>query len=119
MCEVAIERPDGPVVEALLAAELGVIVIAPDQVKNLRGRYGSAGNKDDRFDAYVLADVLRIDRSRLQPLTRDSEATVTLRMAVRTRQDLVQEDGVHKQRISDPMTEGTERPPEVLLNGLG
>ena len=26
-------------------------------MKNLRRRYGSAGNKDDRFDAYVLADV--------------------------------------------------------------
>ena len=87
--EIAIERPDGPVVDALLEAGLGVVVIAPNQLKNLRGRYGSAGNKDDAFDAYVLADVLRTDRARLQPLTRDSEATVTLRMTVRARQDLV------------------------------
>jgi len=88
--EVAIERPDGPVVDALLEAGLGVIVIAPNQVKNLRSRYGSAGNKDDGFDAYVLADTLRTDRARLRPLTRDSDATVTLRMTVRARQDLVQ-----------------------------
>ena len=87
--EVAIERPDGPVVDALLEAELGVVVIAPNQVKNLRSRYGSAGNKDDGFDAYVLADALRTDRARLRPLTRDSDATVTLRMTVRARQDLV------------------------------
>ena len=87
--EVAIERPDGPVVDALLDAELTVFVIAPKQMKNLRGRYGSAGNKDDRFDAYVLADVLRTDRARMQPLTRDSEQTITLRMTVRARQDLV------------------------------
>ncbi len=87
--EVAIERPDGPVVEALLDADFAVVVIAPKQLKNLRSRYGSAGNKDDAFDAYVLADVLRTDRARLRPLTRDSEATVTLRMAVRARQDLV------------------------------
>jgi transposase len=87
--EIAIERPDGPVVDALLEAGFGVVVIAPNQLKNLRGRYGSAGNKDDAFDAYVLADVLRTDRARLQPLTRDSEATVTLRMTVRARQDLV------------------------------
>jgi transposase len=65
------------------------VVIAPNQLKNLRSRYGSAGNKDDAFDAYVLADVLRTDRRRLQLLTRDSEATVTLRMTVRARQDLV------------------------------
>jgi transposase len=87
--QVAIERPDGPVVDALLEAELTVFVIDPKQVKNLRSRYGSAGNKDDRFDAYVLADVLRTDRARLHPLTRDSEQTITLRMAVRARQDLV------------------------------
>ena len=66
-----------------------MVVIAPNQVKNLRSRYGSAGNKDDGFDAYVLADALRTDRARLRPLTRDSDATVTLRMTVRARQDLV------------------------------
>jgi transposase len=87
--EVAIERPDGPVVEALLEAGLTVFVIDPKQVKNMRGRYGSAGNKDDRFDAYVLADVLRTDRARMRPLTRDSEQTISLRMSVRARQDLV------------------------------
>ena len=86
---MAIERPDGPVVDALLDAELAVFVIAPNQIKNLRRRYGSAGNKDDGFDAYVLADVLRTDRARLRPLTRDSDATLTLRMSVRARQDLV------------------------------
>jgi len=89
VAEVAIERPDGPVVDTLLAAGLSVFVIAPHQVKNLRSRYGSAGNKDDRFDAYVLADTLRTDRHRLRPLTPDSPATVTLRMTVRARRDLV------------------------------
>jgi hypothetical protein len=38
---VAIERPDGPVVEAVLAADIEVVVITPRQVKNLRSRYGS------------------------------------------------------------------------------
>ena len=87
--EVAIERGDGPVVDALLAAGMTVVVITPRQVKNLRSRYGSAGNKDDRFDAYVLADVLRTDRARLRPLTPDSPATAALRQACRARQDLV------------------------------
>jgi transposase len=87
--EVAIERPDGPVVDTLLAAGLVVVVISPNQVKNLRGRYGSAGNKDDRFDAFVLADALRTDRARLRPLVPDTEATVALRRACRARKDLV------------------------------
>src|SRR5262252_8694310 len=48
-CEVAIERGDGPAVDALLAAGVTVVVITPRQVKTLRSRYGSAGNKDDRL----------------------------------------------------------------------
>jgi transposase len=47
--EAAIERGDGPVVDALLAAGVTVVVITPRQIKNLRSRYGSAGNKDDRL----------------------------------------------------------------------
>ena len=87
--EVAIERPDGPVVDLLLDAALTVVVISPNRLKHLRGRYGSAGHKDDRFDAYVLADTLRTDRARLRPLAPDSPVTVTLRRACRTRKDLV------------------------------
>lgn len=87
--EVAIERGDGPVVDALLDADLTVVVISPNRLKNLRSRYGSAGNKDDRFDAYVLADTLRTDRTQLRPLTHDSEATKTLRATVRARRELV------------------------------
>jgi transposase len=87
--EAAIERGDGPVVDALLEAGVTVVVITPNQVKNLRSRYGSAGNKDDRFDAFVLAGTLRTDRARLRPLEPDTPATVTLRSAVRARRDLV------------------------------
>jgi len=87
--EVGIERPDGPVVDALRQAGLTVYVIPPGQLKNLRSRYGSAGNKDDRFDAYVLADVVRTDRRRLRPLLVDTAATTALRQATRARKDLV------------------------------
>jgi len=86
---VGIERGDGPVIDALLATDLTIYVIPPSQVKNLRGRYGSAGNKDDRFDAYVLADTVRTDRQRLTPLVLDSESTTALRRLCRARRDLV------------------------------
>ena len=89
VAEVAIERPDGPVVDTLLTAGVTVVVISPNQVKHLRRRYGSAGNKDDRFDAFVLADTLRTDRARLRPLTPDTEPTIALRRACRARKDLV------------------------------
>ena len=87
--EVAIERSDGVLVGALLAAGLTVVVITSRQVKNLRSRYGAAGGKDDRFDSYVLADTLRTDRARLRPLIPDAPATAALRAAVRARKDLV------------------------------
>jgi transposase len=87
--DVGIERGDGPVVDALLAAGRTVFVIPPSQVKALRRRYGSAGNKDDRFDAYVLADTVRTDRRRLTPLLLDSDATTALRKLCRARKDLV------------------------------
>src|SRR5436190_24235980 len=86
---VGIERPDGPIIDTLLAAGRTVLVIPPSQVKALRRRYGSAGNKDDRFDAYVLADTVRTDRRRLTPLVLDSEATTALRKLCRARKDLV------------------------------
>jgi len=86
---VGIERGDGPVVDALLAAGLPVFVIAPGQITALRGRYGSAGNKDDRFDAFVLADTVRTDRLRLTPLLVDTDDTTVLRRLCRARKDLL------------------------------
>lgn len=89
VARVGIERPDGPVVEGLLAAGLQVAVVPPRQVKNLRSRYTRAG-KDDRFDAYVLADAMRTDGHRFTDLTRDTAETVGLRALVRARQELVE-----------------------------
>jgi transposase len=87
---VAIERCDGPLVEALLDAELRVVVITPRQVKGLRSRYSGSGAKSDAGDAYLLADVLRTDGHRLAALTRDSDETAVLRALSRTRKDLVE-----------------------------
>jgi transposase len=89
VARVAIERPDGPVVDALMGAGLEVIVIPSRQVKALRERYGSAGNKDDALDSYVLADCLRTDGGRLRPLRPDAPETLALRSLVRARKDLV------------------------------
>ena len=87
---VAIERPDGPLVEAMLDAGLRVVVVTPRQVKALRSRYRASGAKSDPADAYLLADVLRTDGHRLAPLTQDSEPTKVLRAISRTRKDLVE-----------------------------
>jgi len=86
---VGIERGDGPVVEHLIRDGFEVVVISARQVKSLRTRYGSAGNKDDRFDAFVLADALRTDAGRWAVVRPDSNETIALRMLVRSRHDLI------------------------------
>jgi len=86
--QVAIERPDGPVVAALLEAGIVVLPVHPNQIKAARPRFRSAG-KSDAFDAYVLAELARTDRRRLTPLMPDSDATRALRAATRARDDLV------------------------------
>jgi transposase len=78
------------VVEVLFGAESIVFVVPSRQIKALRGRYGSAANKDDRFDADMLADTLRTDGHRWRALREDHDDTRALRASCRARKDLVE-----------------------------
>lgn len=90
VADVAIERPDGPLVEAMLDQGLRVFVIAPRMLKAIRQRCSATGAKSDPGDAYVLADCLRTDRHRLRPTVADAAETKALRALTRTRKDLVE-----------------------------
>jgi transposase len=86
---IAIERPSGLIVDALLAAGHPVIPIHPNVVKACRPRYRAAGGKSDPGDAYMLADILRTDGHRFRPLVAVSDEIKALRALVRGRDDLV------------------------------
>lgn len=86
---VAIERPSGLVVDALIEAGHPVFPVRPDAVKACRPRYRAAGGKSDASDAYVLADILRTDGHRLTRLRPETDAVRALRALVRGRDDLV------------------------------
>jgi transposase len=86
---VALERPSGLLVDALLQAGLQVVPIHPNVVKATRPRYRSHGGKSDACDAYLLADLLRTDGHRFQPLAPESDEIRALRALVRGRDDLV------------------------------
>jgi hypothetical protein len=86
---VAIERPDGLLIERLLDAGLSVIAIHPNQVAAMRPRFSNAGGKSDSFDAFVLAELARIDSHRYRILVPDSDQTKALRALTRAREDLV------------------------------
>jgi transposase len=88
---VAIERPDGLLVDTLVHAGHPIVPIHPNVLKASRPRYRAARSKSDPGDAYMLADVLRTDGHRFERLTPDSDGSRALRALVRTREDLVQE----------------------------
>lgn len=86
---VAIERPSGLIVDALVETGHPVFPIHPNAVKAMRPRYRSHGAKSDASDAYLLADALRTDGHRFRPLVPQSDAIRALRALVRGRDDLV------------------------------
>ena len=87
---VAIERPDGLLVERLLDAGLRVMAIHPNQVHAARPRFRTSGGKSDRFDAFVLCELARTDSHRFRVLVPDGDDTKALRALTRAREDLVQ-----------------------------
>ena len=86
---VAVERPDGLLVERLLDAGLRVLVLHPNQVAAARDRFRVSGGKSDGFDAFVLCELARTDHHRFRVLEPDSDATKAIRALTRGREDLV------------------------------
>src|SRR4029450_7038945 len=56
---VAIERPDGAIVDGLLQHGFPVFAVNPKQLDRFRDRHTVAGAKDDRRDALVAGDAVR------------------------------------------------------------
>jgi transposase len=86
---VAIERPDGRLVDTLLEAGFAVVPVSPNAIKVWRESEAGSGAKSDAGDAHVIADYLRCRAARLDPVQPYIPATVALRTVVRTRDDLV------------------------------
>jgi transposase len=86
---VAIERPDGLLVDRLLQAGYEVVPIHANAFHAARPRWEGASSKSDVGDAYRLADLLRTDRHRLRPLAPLDQATRELQALVRLRDDHV------------------------------
>jgi hypothetical protein len=72
---VAIERPEGLLVDRLLEAGVSVLALHPNQVKAARDRFRASGGKSDRFDRFVLCELARTDRHRFRILEPDSDQT--------------------------------------------
>src|SRR3989441_12205351 len=73
---VGVEADHGLLVNALAGSGYQVYPINPLTAARYRDRHSLAGNKSDRRDAGMLANVVRTDRHLLRPLAGDSEAAL-------------------------------------------
>lgn len=80
---VAIERPDGLLVDARLAAGYKIYALNPKAVERYRGRTRTTGAKTDPADAALLARILLTDRDRHRPLRPASPQTEEIRALAR------------------------------------
>ena len=88
---VAIEVPRGAIVEGLVERGFHVFAINPKQLDRFRDRHSVAGAKDDRRDAFVLADSLRTDQPSFRRLRLDAPQLLLLRELSRAEETLLEE----------------------------
>lgn len=87
---IAIERPDGRLVDALLEAGHPVVPVKPNAIKTWREAEVLSGAKSDAGDAEVIAEYLRLRAARLRPAVPYSDDTKAVRVVSRTRTELVE-----------------------------
>jgi transposase len=88
---VAIETRSGPAVERLLEAGYAVFPINPKAAQRYRERKCPSGTKNDRIDAWSLADALRVDGHGWRLLKADDPLTVELRLLCRDEIALIEQ----------------------------
>lgn len=98
---VALEAPRVAIAETLIERGLAVFAINPKQLDRFRDRHTAAGAKDDRRDAYVLADSLRTDEPSFRRIELGSAELVQLREFGRLRDELMAERLALGNRLAD------------------
>src|ERR1700742_1421747 len=89
---IAIETSRGPVLSALMAYDFIVLFpVNPKCLKDYRAAFCVSGAKDDRTDAILLEELVRLHRDKLKALEPDTELTRKLAGWVENRRHLVDE----------------------------
>lgn len=87
---VSVETSRGPVISALMAYDFIVLFpVNPKALKDYRAAFAVSGAKDDRTDAQLLEEFVRLHRDRLHPWQPDTELTRRLGGLVLNRRQLV------------------------------
>ena len=102
---VALEQHDGALLAWLLASGYAVYGINPKSADRARDVFHPSGEKDDKRDARMIADLLRNNLSYYKPMYAQSDKTLNLRALARLRVSLVQEKAALKQKIRGRLAE--------------
>lgn len=108
---IGIEVPHGAVVEFLVERGFHVYAVNPKQLDRFRDGHSVAGAKDDRLDAYVLAESLRTKLALYRRVQPSAPSMIMVREASRAWDDIKGE----LRRLSNQLRELTYRwLPQVL-----
>lgn len=110
----AIEKPEGRIVDFLLDHGVVVHPVNPKVLDRARDRYRQSRSKSDRFDAFVLAQLLRTDHLYLRPLVPSSEAAQELKMLTRDHERLTRQQTRLLNQLTVTLKEYYPRPLEVF-----
>lgn len=102
---MGLEFHTGALLAWLLEQGYTVHGINPKSASRFRERYRPAGEKDDEWDARVLADAVRTDAHRLHRIEPQSDATEELRESVELRRTLIKERTRHINRLRSLLSE--------------
>jgi transposase len=102
---IAIETASGLLPAALLASGFIVYAINPLAASRYRDRYSVSRAKSDAGDAFVLANILRTDRSAHRPVPSDSELVRAVRVLARAQQEAVWNRQQEQNKLRSPLRE--------------
>lgn len=88
---IAVETSRGLAIDELLRAELTLYPVQPVAASRLRDRKAPSGAKNDRLDAWALAEGLRLDGNTWKPLAPEDPLTLELRLLCRDEVALIQQ----------------------------
>jgi transposase len=90
-----IEKPEGLIVDLLVDHSVRVYPINPKSLKRAREVHRASGARDDRFDAFVLADFIRTHHQTLRAIEPNSPEMAELKILTRDRHQQVR----HRSRL--------------------
>jgi len=113
---VGLELNDGGLLAWLVTKGYTIFGIQPKSAQRARDIYRPSGSKDDRIDAFVLAEFVRVNAARLRPWSPPSEITLELRELLRWREAIVQQRTAAYQRLRALLAEWSPQLAELCDN---